>query len=124
MRYASGDDVLGGHPSQRAAVEADVPRPPDAPGDGAERRGFARAVGAEQGNHAAIGHRERDAVQHGRLPVSAPDVLQFEKGHYAAPRYASMTAGFRCTSDGLPSAIFLPKSSTTTRSEMPITKAM
>src|SRR5258708_7065105 len=117
-------DVLGRHPSQRATAEADVAGPSHATSDGSQSRRLARAVGAEHRYDAAFRHRERDAVQDRRRPVPGTDLVQLEQGGHAAPRYASMTAGLRWTSAGVPSAIFLPKSSTTTRSEMPITNAI
>src|SRR5256885_16183158 len=124
MGDAGPDDVFGRLAAQRAAAEADITGPPHATCDRAERRGLAGAVGAEERDHSAFGHRERFSVEDGRRPVTSADVLELQYGGHAAPRYASMTAGLRCTSAGDPSAIFLPKSRTTTRSEMPITNAM
>src|SRR5439155_1418704 len=112
--------TIGARPS-----EPDVAAPAHATRDGAQRRGLARAVRSEQRDHTAFRHRERHSMEHRGRPVTRMDVLELEqRGHQAAPRYASITAGLRCTSAGLPSAIFLPKSSTTTRSQMPITNAM
>ena len=68
----------------------------------------------------ALLDRERDAVQRLHLAVARLDVLELEQRHrsLAGPRYASITAGFACTSAGVPAAIVRPKSSTVTRSEI------
>ena len=59
----------------------------DQPGDGVQRRGLAAAVGAEQRDHAALGHVER--------PVGDPDQVavtnlqmrdaQQRRGHVTGP---------------------------------------
>src|SRR4029079_8130787 len=91
----------------------------------AQRRRLAGAIRAEERGDGAFIHREADAVQHAREPVLGMQVLRGEERHrQAVPRYAWITSGCFCTSAGLPSAIFLPKFSATTRSEMLITRLM
>ena len=74
----------------------------------------------------AYTRRDRAAVK-----ADTVGVLEREQLRHAlpspfsrVPRYASMTAGSACTSAGVPLAISRPKSSTCTRSQMPITKRM
>ena len=75
--------------------------------------GAGRAVNQDEG--------ERKARVDGSRGQSAGHLLgelgpgKCEHDHAAVPRYASITAGFARTSPGVPSAIFLPKSSTWTQ---------
>src|ERR1700694_1333540 len=121
---APAHDLFGGHAMQRTAVKLDVPGPMNAAGDRAQRCGLARSVRAQQRYRAALGHLQGYAVEDGRRAVPRVHPFQLEEGAPAAPRWAAITAGLRGTSAGAPSAIFRPKSRTTTRSEIPITKVM
>src|SRR5262249_24934921 len=88
--------------------------------------GLARPVGAENRRDPTVHDAEADAVQRLRAPVEGLELLHLQEDTHAAvlPRYARMTSGSCCTSAGVPSAIFRPKSSTTTRSEICMTRLM
>src|SRR5438132_10128221 len=121
-----------------SSLEADAPtarvvQPVDRP----ERRRLAGAVRADQRHHLAVLDLDRDPLQRLDRAVEGLDVFQLEDvlggdgcccahdpSTAALPRYASMTRGSRCTSCGVPSAIFSPYSSTVTRSEQFMTTRM
>ena len=48
--------------------------------DRAERGGLAGAVGAQQGNHLAGGHGERQVAHHRRAVVGGAQAFEFERG--------------------------------------------
>ena len=80
MRSEPGDVLAG---------EADAPAPrADDAHDREQRRGLARAVPADQRDHLALAHRERDALQDVRLAVVGVEILDLEEHHQerAAPR--------------------------------------
>src|SRR5439155_21566143 len=56
--------------------------------------------------------RERHAAEVPNVQAPVPLECPRHAADGSAPRYASITAGFRCTSSGVPSAILWPKSST------------
>ena len=66
-------------------------------GDGVERGGLARAVGADEGDDLALVDLEGDALDGVDVAVVDVHVLDFEKAHWPSsflrPRYASMTVG-------------------------------
>src|ERR1700704_5225330 len=95
--------------------------------DRSQCRRLPGAVAPDEGDDLALFHLERDAFQGLDVAVVGVDVLDLEDRHqatFAFPRYASMTSGSRWTASGTPSAIFVPWSSTVTRSEIPITTFM
>src|SRR5207253_667406 len=99
-------------PAERLAVEHDPARAAHCSRDGAERGRLAGAVRAEDGDDRPFLDGKRDAVEDVNRPVARLDVLELEERSHAAsspPRYASMTAGSRCTSAGAPEAIVRPK---------------
>src|ERR1700730_18227569 len=100
-----------------------VPAAAHCPGDGAQRRGLPGAVCAEHRDQLAVADMERYSVQGLDRLAALLDVVQLEH-QTDVPRYASMTDGFAWTSRGVPSAIFLPKSSTWTRLAMLMTSPM
>src|SRR5581483_9401418 len=67
---------------------------------------------------------KRHSAQITDVEAALPAELTRHAAAGSAPRYASITAGLRCTSSGVPSAIFRPKSSTWIRSATPITRPM
>ena len=75
---------------------------------------------------------DRQPLQDADLPVVGVDVLELEQMTVRAhlldivfrPRYASTTFSFVATCSNEPSAILIPWSSATTRSEMPSTTCM
>src|SRR5450759_409680 len=124
VRHTGSHDVLRGHAVQRAAEQLDRAIPSDSSANRSERGCLAGAVGAEQRDDLAFCDAKRDSVQDLGRSITGAHICQLEHLHYESPRYASITAGFPCTSAGVPSAIFRPKSRTTTRSEIPMTKPM
>src|ERR1019366_3972145 len=79
------------------------------PGDGADERGLAGAVGADNGDDGALLDLERDAVE--RLGVAVEHVEIFNLQHHAitsAPKYESITARSRTTCSGVPCAMASP----------------
>src|SRR5260370_13767189 len=74
VRDAAPDDVLGGLMPETLAGEAYLSQPGNSPGDGAESCRLARAVGAEEGDDAAIRHGKRYAIKDRRRHVAAPDL--------------------------------------------------
>src|SRR5579862_61482 len=114
-------------PVERAAGEDDAACASDGARDRAQRRRLAGSVRAEHGNDGSLVDGERDPVQRAHGPVTRLDVLELEERGHAAnspPRYASITAGSRCTSAGSPDAIVRPKSRTWTCSQTSITSRM
>src|SRR6266403_1531253 len=57
----------------------------DQPGDGAQERGLARAVGSDQAHELAFAHLERDAVQEDGLVVANHQVLDLKERHARIP---------------------------------------
>src|SRR5229473_7243030 len=86
VRDAAPDDVLGGLMPERMAGEAYLARPGNSPGDGAEGGRLARAVSAEKGDDAAVGHGQRHAMKDRCRPVAAADLLELQEGRHEAPR--------------------------------------
>src|SRR5208337_4878326 len=97
---------------------------------GAQRGGFAGAVGADDGGQLAGPHLQRYAPKYLHFAVAGFNAVQLEgnagRCHCAPrnlstisgkPRYASTTSGFCTTSSGGASAILRPRFSTTMRSE-------
>src|ERR687888_1146416 len=66
-----------------------------------------------------LGHQQ----SRNRTLIHAGPFLAYATSN-SSPRYALITSGSCCTSEGSPSAIFLPKSNTATRSEISITTPM
>ena len=57
------------------------------PGDGADQRGLARAVGADDGDDLALGDLERDAVERLRVAVEEVEIADGQHhGRAAAAR--------------------------------------
>ena len=56
----------------------------EAAGDDVEERGLARAVGADQAHHLALGHREGDAVERGEAAEVAREARDLQQGRAAA----------------------------------------
>ena len=71
-------DVLGGPAGDRLAVEADLAAHPHHAADRAQRRRLAGAVGAEQGDDAALGKLEVEPVQRLALPVKGAQAMHLE----------------------------------------------
>src|SRR4029077_5919213 len=97
--------------------------PPAARGDESvdrpQRRRLAGAVRADPRHDLALVHIDRAALERVDRAVERVYVLDLEDGPRcrsggahavtaAVPRYASITFGSCCTSDGVPSAIFVP----------------
>src|SRR3954447_21688814 len=101
-----------------------------------QRRRLARRVAAEQADELARVHVQRESLQDVDRPVVRVDRVELEerlavgcgRAHFVAaafvPRYASTTRGCVATSSKEPSAILMPWSSATTRSEIPSTTCM
>ena len=53
----------------------------DQPDDHIERRGFSRAVGAEQSHHFALLHEYRDIVDHAAAAIGFGDLAGLEFAH-------------------------------------------
>ena len=100
---------------------------PDDARDRPQRRGLARAVGAEQRDDLAGRDRQVHVAHDGGVVVAGRHALDGEErfAHVDSslisswicftlplPRYAAMTAGSLRTSSGLPCAMTLPNSST------------
>src|SRR6185312_1510152 len=108
-----------------------VPRRHD-PEDRLQRRRFAGGVAAQQADELPRADGEVDALEDVDLAVVGVDGLELEQRrdlvHFVAaafvPRYASTTRGSVATASNVPSAILIPWSSATTRSEMPSTTCM
>ena len=64
----------------------------DQAGDGVERRGLAAAIGAEQRDHAALGHFERNVGNADQVAVTDFQMLDLEqgRGHVAGPPISSI----------------------------------
>src|SRR5947199_8342811 len=122
-----GHDLVRGAAGERGALErqrAGARR--DHARDHAQERRLAGPVGTDDGDGFAGGDVEADVPECGEGAVAGRHVAQLE--HQASttfsPRYASTTFGSSATSRGLPSAIFSPWSSTTTRSTTRMSVAM
>src|SRR5207237_10147130 len=89
--------------------------------DGADERGLARAIGADDRDNRALLHFERNTIERLRVAVEHIDVLYRQHQIASAPRYDEITAGSRTTSAGAPSAIGAPWCSTSTRFASAIT---
>ena len=83
-------------------------------GDALEQRGFAGAVGAQDGDDLAFLNLEGDAAEGMNAAVSRFQVFNLQyRCHYSfPPRYARITSGSLLTSAGVPTAMVLPKLST------------
>src|SRR5436190_11270913 len=136
---AAADDVGGVHRRDVGAGELDAALPRvDDPGDRLQDRRLAGTVGTEHRADAALLDREADAADGANRPVRGLDVEELEDAHRAtsaatrrsddtssaAPRYASTTPGWRCTSAGVPSASIWPWFMASTRSETFETRVM
>src|SRR5690606_19980631 len=124
------DDVCGVARGDALAVELDRPleRVDDARNRLQDRR-LAGAIGPEDGRDLAFAHLQADPADGLDRAVGALDVEQLQDGlaHGAAlrsdvassavPRYASITPGWPCTSDGVPSASISPWFMASTRSD-------
>src|SRR5215471_7518010 len=92
-------------------------------GDGIEKRGFARAVGADDGQDFAFIDAHAHVADGRELPVANGDIGDIQKGGHGAlpssvgpwrssskspPRYTSLTAALAKTSCGSPSAMTRP----------------
>src|SRR5437763_13302234 len=122
LRDPTLDDVVCRRARDVAALEANPPAAGVVEAvDRAQRRRLTRAVGPDQRHDLALANVDRDALERLDRPVERVDVLALEdvfgrssgRGHCEAstaclPRYASMTRASRCTSSGVPSAIFSP----------------
>ena len=97
----------------------------DDPGDHSQRRRLAGPVRAQQRDHLARPDRQVEVADDGRLVVAGRQALERQDVAHAEaisasisaaalPRYASTTRGSRRTASGVPWAITLPNSSTTT----------
>jgi hypothetical protein len=69
MRYAKTRDVLGGAAGKSAVAEPDLAAAANHAAERAQRRRLAGAVGAEQGDDAALAERKIDAVERLVRPV-------------------------------------------------------
>ena len=76
MGDAEPHDVLGRPAGDALAVEADVAAGPDHAAQRAQRGGLAGAVGAEQGDDAALVEREIEPVQGVVLPVQGVEARE------------------------------------------------
>ena len=81
MRDAEAHDVLGGAARDALAVEADLAGGAHHPGDGAQHRGLAGAVGTKQGADLARIQIEADLVEGLILAVIGVEPVHFE--HHA-----------------------------------------
>ncbi len=123
-------------PGDVGSVDADHARHrADEAGDRPERRGLAGAVGSEQGDDLAGIDVQVEVPQDRGGVVSRREAVELEDGNSshqpadsssdaAAPRYAVTTLGSARTSVGVPRAITLPNSITTTWSQIPSTSPM
>src|SRR6188472_3611405 len=141
-REAAADPVGGRHPRHVLAGEHHASCAwPHETEDRLERRRLPRRVTAEEADELPLAHDEMRVLEDVDLAVVRVDPLELEEGsgsgsvhgrrgaaHFRAippvPRYASTTRGLVATSSNVPSAIFVPWSSATTRSEMPSTTCM
>ena len=83
---AGCNHLVGRQPRDVAAVEHDAARARQRQSqDGANERGLAGAVRAEQAGDAAGRDRERDALQHVGLVVGGVDVLDLEPARHLTP---------------------------------------
>src|SRR5258707_15572522 len=130
LRYvgnAKSHDVFGRPSRQRLAAEPNVSGGVHHAGNCAQGCGLAGAIGAEQGGDATFGDLKIKPEQHlgGAVESAKPSGLQQHRSHhFAVPRYAAITSGSVRTSAGVPSAILRPKSSTTTLSQIDMTRFM
>ena len=128
MGDAEPHDVFGGTAVERLAVERISPVVRTMSQIARSGRGLAGAVGAEQRRDAAFVDVEVEAVQHLGLAVDRrAGRLHFEQRRslVACSRdRRGSRRGLRCTSAGVPSAIFGRSSSATTLSEIDITRFM
>ena len=64
----------------------------DQAGDGVQRRGLAAAIGAEQRDHAALGHIERNVGDPDQVAVANLEMLDLEQGpgHVTGPPISSI----------------------------------
>src|SRR6266542_2167143 len=109
-------DLVRRQPADLPAEELDAaPHRPVQPGDGGEHRALAGAVRADQRDELALGDVEGHAAQRDDAGVVQMQVAD-PQHHSTPPRYASTTVGSLTTSVGVPSLIFSPWCSTTSRS--------
>src|SRR5207245_9702959 len=103
-------------PPDLPAQELDAaPDRPVQPGDGGEQRALAGSVRAHQCDEFALVDVEVHAAQRDDTGVVQMQVADAQHQR-TPPRYASTTVGSRTTSAGVPSLIFSPGCSTTSRS--------
>src|SRR6266545_3118421 len=126
VRDAEPGDALRRAAADALTAEADLARLRHEDRERPQRRRLPGSVPAEDGDDFSFRDLQRHAVEHLHRPVAGVDAVELEHGgHYSVvPRYASITAGSRCTSAGVPAAIFCPKSSTVTESETRMTRPM
>jgi hypothetical protein len=94
VRDALPGPCVGRHARQVRAVEAHpAAHRPQHAGDRQQRRGLARTVRAEQGDHLAGADGEVDLAQHGGAAVPGGQAIEFKNrvGHHAAPASAPMS---------------------------------
>src|SRR5208283_4611120 len=82
-----------------------------------EKRALSRAVGPDEGKDFALMHLHGDAVKGLNSAVGDVEIGNAHQHVNSSPRYASITFRSFLISSGVPSAIFSPKSSTTSLSE-------
>ena len=79
VRDAQVDDLVGGHVTDRAACYPHIPLAgAEQPADGAQDRGFARAVRPNQRHDLPRPHGKRDPLEGMHVSVVGVDVLDFE----------------------------------------------
>src|SRR5581483_1617405 len=137
-RHPASDPVARRPARHVLAAEDDAPRArPDDAEDRLQRRRLARRVAAEEADELAGPDLEPEVLEDVDRPVEGVDGVEPEQrpaavrrrvGHFVSavrrPRYASTTRGFVATCSNEPSAILMPWSSATTRSETPSTTCM
>ena len=112
-RHAQRNHLAGRHADDVLAVKGHLAGARlEQAGDGVERGGLARAVGADEGDDLALVDLEGDALDGVYVAVVDVHVLNFEQAHWASsflrPRYASMTVGFFWISSAVPLAMTRP----------------
>ena len=81
-REPSGDDLVGGAPGQRRAVEREGARAHrQHAGDHPQQRRLAGAVGADDGHRLAALHAKPDVPQRGEVAVAGGDAGELQQAH-------------------------------------------
>src|SRR5690606_23608806 len=118
--------------SDRFAIEHDpAAHRPDHSGNGAQDRGLAAAIAADQSDEFAASNLQAGAEDDLELAVAEIDVLDIEhrlaipgSAHQSVPGWASTTRSSAMTSRGAPSAISTPFASTRVWSESSMMASM